>query len=149
MSPKQTSLYWREWAAVRRVCPEADRHELHARALGLDKSSKEFTNADFDKVLAEFRAISEPDNLEGQLRQISQPVRRLIWRIRKLAPESYWRAIARDKFGTETLAELSEGQLTMLRNTLAARANALRKRSVQEAGPRAERAVQEECEQPF
>ena len=86
MSPAQTSLYFREWGKVRAyylakgIDPKqagAKRHELHLTALGSDKSSKSFTNADLDKVLAAFYAISSPSDLTAQLRQIDQPTHRL------------------------------------------------------------------------
>lgn len=72
MSPKQTQLYWREWAAVRRADPQANRQALTVRALGRAGSSKEFSNADLDKVLAVFRAVSRPADVDGQLRQQGQ-----------------------------------------------------------------------------
>lgn len=72
MSPKQTQLYWREWAAVRRADPQADRQALTVRALGRARSSKEFSNADLDKVLAVFREVSRPADVDGQLRQQGQ-----------------------------------------------------------------------------
>lgn len=128
MTPKQTSLYWREWAKVRAVYPDADRHDLHHQALGRDKSSRAFTNADLDKVLGVFRAISEPANLTGQLRQMDQPCHRLRWRIRRLCPEAYREQIMRDRFGTTRLEDLDERQLVQLRNTLAARSNKLRRK---------------------
>ncbi len=73
MSPKQKALYFREWARVRSVDPSADRHALHTLALGTDKSSKEFTNADLDKVLGAFRAVTRPADLNAQVRQEKQP----------------------------------------------------------------------------
>lgn len=82
MNADQTRLYFREWNLVRRhllakgIDPkQADnrRHELHRRALGADKSSKDLTNADFDKVLAAFRAVHDGANLDAQLRQLEQP----------------------------------------------------------------------------
>lgn len=81
MSPAQTSLYFREWGKVRRhyiehgIDPkltDSKRHELHQKALGYRKSSKEFTNKEFDKVLAVFYAITRPDDLGVQLRQQDQ-----------------------------------------------------------------------------
>lgn len=100
MTKKQTFLYWREWSAVREVQPEADRHALHVAALGRDKSHKDFTNQDFDKVLAGFRAISRPADLDAQLRQADQSRRRIITSIRELErelgeAEGYAEAIAR------------------------------------------------------
>jgi hypothetical protein len=76
MNAAQTSLYFREWSAVRRhfiargIDPKlADnkRHELHVKALGRAMSSKDFRNADLDKVLGVFRAITRPGDLNAQL----------------------------------------------------------------------------------
>lgn len=127
MTSKQRALYFREWGSVRTACqqqghPVPGRHELHIRALGQDKSHLDLTNEDFDRVLAEFRAISRPDDLAAQLRQQDMPRRRLLYTISQLAPEPYWRAIARDKFGTADLDSLDLEQLRQLRLTLAARA---------------------------
>lgn len=89
MTAKQDALYWREWGAVARVCKRdglalPDRHELHAKALGADKGHKDFTNAEFDKVLAEFRVWSRPGDIHAQMRQADQPLTRLRWRVREL-----------------------------------------------------------------
>jgi len=152
MTERQEKLYWREWAAVRAAWPDANRHELHARALGLDKSHKAFSNADFDRVLAEFRAVSRPTDVDAQLRQLRQVRTRLIWKItieqvallsvfmagehepeRQAAAENYVLSVMRDRFHTERIESLTHGhagqlgQLEMLRDTLAARINELRK----------------------
>lgn len=87
MTKAQTFLYWREWNSVVGYCkfrnlPAPDRHELHERALGGPKSSKAFTNADLDLVLAGFRAIYRPHDVNTQLRQQAQPTRRLHWKLR-------------------------------------------------------------------
>lgn len=132
MSPKQTQLYWREFAAVQRACkaaarPPADRHELHARALGADKSSKHFTNADFDKVLGVFRSISRPADVTAQVQQIHQPVRRNFGHLEEVlrclalyprnageepmgraGAEAYAREIIRDKFNGGSRRVVSE-----------------------------------------
>jgi hypothetical protein len=133
MTTSQNSLYFREWGKVRAACkqqgfPVPDRHSLHVRALGQDKSHLDFTNDDFDRVLAEFRAITQPDNLAAQLRQQDQPRRRLIYGITNLAPESYWRVIAQDKFGTDDETRLDLDQLRQLRMTLAARVRSRQRR---------------------
>ncbi len=52
---------------------DEERHALHLRALGYDKSSKDFTNLEFDYILATFRSWSMPDDLGAQLKQIDQP----------------------------------------------------------------------------
>jgi hypothetical protein len=134
MSLKQNSLYWREWAAVLRQCRASglatpDRHALHAAALGADKSHLAFTNEDLDRVLAEFRSYSRPADLVTQLRQLNQPRIRLKYAVNALAPApEYWAKIAHDRFGTDDLDALSIEQLTQLRNTLAARGRAQRRR---------------------
>jgi hypothetical protein len=126
MTPAQDSLYWREWGAAVRFCkanglPAPDRHALHVAALGADKSHKGFSNDDFDKVLAAFRAVSRPADVGAQLRQLDQPRVRLVHRITHSAPAPYWQKIARDKFGTDDLGALDADQLTQLRNTLSSR----------------------------
>ena len=126
MTALQNSLYFREWGSVRTACkqqgfPIPDRHSLHVKALGQDKSHLQFSNEDFDLVLAQFRALSQPENLAAQLRQQDMPRRRLMYSIARLAPEHYWRAIARDKFGTPDETRLDMDQLHQLRMTLAAR----------------------------
>ena len=76
MTKRQTLLYFRLWNDVRRVllrqgvtpaAVDGHRHDLHEVALGYQRSSKEFTNAELDKVLAHFRAIAHPDDLTSQL----------------------------------------------------------------------------------
>src|ERR1019366_4411859 len=126
MTTLQNRLYFREWGRVRAACkqqgfPIPDRHGLHVKALGVDKSHLDFTNEDLDQVLAEFRAISQPDNLAAQLRQQEQPRLRLLYSICRMAPEPYRRSIAQDKFGTADETRLDLVQLTQLRITLAAR----------------------------
>ena|ERR1035437_4781950 len=104
-------------------------HGLHVKALGPDKSHVDFTNEDLDQVLAEFRAISQPDNLAAQLRPHRQPRLRLLYSIRRLAPEPYWRSIAQDKFGTADETRLDLVQLRQLLITLAARARSRQRRA--------------------
>jgi hypothetical protein len=134
MTTLQNRLYFREWGSVRAACkqqgfPIPDRHGLHVKALGVDKSHLDFTNEDLDQVLAEFRAISQPDNLDAQLRQQEQPRCRLLYSIRRLAPEPYWRSIAQDKFGTADETRLDLVQLRQLLITLAARARSRQRRA--------------------
>jgi hypothetical protein len=131
MTKAQTYLYWREYQAACRAAkaaelPPLDRHELHRRALGKNKSSKLFTNADLDKVLAIFRSYTRPADLRPQLRQLRMPRIRLEHKIiieqaallavllspstlnpqpstsldRQLAAESYILQIMRERFHT-------------------------------------------------
>lgn len=70
-------LYFREFGRVRDVrkakglpCGDVQRHAFHKQALGYNKSSKDFTNAELTKVLAVFKAITEPGNLLAQLKAL-------------------------------------------------------------------------------
>jgi hypothetical protein len=126
VTSSQNCLYWREWAKVRAVCkargwPLPERHDLHISALGADKSHLAFTNADFDQVLAAFRAISQPDDLRAQLDQAAMARRRYLYGLRRLAPDPYWKSIARDAFGTDDEDRLTLDQLRKLRMTVGAR----------------------------
>lgn len=149
MTPAQNALYWREWAAVRRVEPAADRHALHVRALGRDKSHTAFSNADFDKVLGVFRAITQPENLGSQLRQIRMPRTRLLHAIARLADAAYARKIAADKFGTRELESLSDAQLDQLRLTLHSRSRARARENAAPAPALAPAENPEQMEVPF
>lgn len=131
MTQKQDRLYWREWGKVTRYCKEhdqeiPDRHELHVQAIGRDKSHKDFNNEDLDKVLAVFRALSEPWNLNAQIRQDNQPRIRLVYRIKKLAPEAYRESVMMARWGHTRLDSLSLSELNQLRYTLTARSHKLR-----------------------
>jgi hypothetical protein len=144
LSSLQLALHWREFAAAKRACaaaghPEPDRHALYTQALGKDKSLTKFNNGDLDKVLAVFRALSQPANFDAQVDATQQPRIRLEHSIRELASQitgnpvhiadSYWQAVYRDKFWhgglcpdnpgqPPELALLSVPQLTQLRDTL-------------------------------
>jgi hypothetical protein len=55
---------------------EDRRHALHRKALGADKSSKDFTDDDFDKVKRTFRAEWDGGNLNAQLAAEDEPEQR-------------------------------------------------------------------------
>lgn len=121
MTPRQTALYFREWGYVRGYCkrhaqPAPDRHELHRRALGYDKSSKLFTNAEFDQVLGVFRSISMPGSLNSQVRQLEEKRTRKLGKIRELLkciglyidePEAYALEIIRDTVNGGSVQQVS------------------------------------------
>lgn len=83
MTPAQTNMYWSLIQRLRDVAEakglkfgDVERHAFHKKALGVSKSSKDFTNADLDKIKAHALAILEPDNLAAQLRAQEQPMLR-------------------------------------------------------------------------
>jgi hypothetical protein len=139
MTAKQKSLYWRQWAAVRKVLidmggysaadADAERHKIAAEALGEPKSSTAFTNRDLDKVLDAFRAylVLPEGPTTGPSREQSQPKNRLIWAIQSTGlGDPYIAAISLDQFHTEQWRSLSEKQLVALRWTCISRARAKR-----------------------
>jgi hypothetical protein len=110
MTKAQIYLYRAEWSKARKAggLKEHDRHEIHIQVLGADKSSLDLTNAEFDKVLAAFRAVSAPYNLKPQLRAQEQPNTRRLHKIANLLkclglfvaePVPYATAILSDKYG--------------------------------------------------
>lgn len=101
MTAAQQSLYFFEWGQARKwflahgIDPkqaDAKRHSLHKKALGVDKSSKDFSNADLDKVLGVFRAVSRPGDFNAQMDIQEQPADRhkeLMEQCRRAAWEMY------------------------------------------------------------
>jgi hypothetical protein len=141
MTAKQNALYWSEWQQAKRAggLTEPERHTIHIEAIGEDKSHKDFSNEDFDKVLAAFRAISRPTSLNSQVRQIEQPRTRMLKRIadqtKCLAlfvedPEKYLQLIFRDRFHVEQVDDLTDTDLGLLRNTISARLSMMRRTAV-------------------
>lgn len=135
ITPKQNRWYWQEWGKAHRTDPGLDRHDAHISALGYDKSHKAFTNEEFDLVIAEFLAISEPENLDAQIRLLKQPKTRLIYKITRMAPEAYIRELLLDRWKTSDIGDLTVSDLHQLRNTLKSRSNTLRRQPNVESSP--------------
>lgn len=140
MNAKQQRLYLSRWLAVKGVlvklggysAKEADamRHEIHADALGKDKSSKDFTNAELDRVLDAFDKYLAIQNPQVGQRAVEGPLKRAVMGVEKVGwPEPYVQAVALDKFGTAEWRGLSVEQLQQLKITLV-----MRKRSQQKRG---------------
>lgn len=87
MTPKQESLYWREWSGARaalrdlgHTLPDNElRHWLTTQALGEDKPHRAFTNIDFDRFLGVARGYSAMADLGEQLRLQEQPLKRCLF----------------------------------------------------------------------
>lgn len=139
MTPLQQKKYWWEWARCREFLAakgytadqaDAERHNLHRKALGQDKSSTKFSNADFDAVIGVFRAVWDGGNLNAQLRQIDQPEMRsaaVRARIDALLPfigvaagreHQYLAGMSRRIFGTDQIQNLNAVQLARLEGIL-------------------------------
>lgn len=105
----------------RSVTADDLRHACAVIALGRYKSSKDFTNAEVDRVVTLFRLLAEADDV-GAMMDWNSPERserkRLLWAIENAAPEAYTARIARDRFGTEVWTELPIDELRQLLVTL-------------------------------
>lgn len=77
----------------------------------------------FDAFKGACLAILKPSDMPAQLDQVNMERTRLIYRINELAPERYWLAEAKRKFGHTNLELLSTDNLVMFRNHLCARAS--------------------------
>jgi hypothetical protein len=122
-------LYNQVWIAAQQLAlaehralkPDDFRHACHIVALGRPKSSKDFTNAECDRVVCLFKILTNPDDIDALI-EWDHPeiaaVKRLKWSIEHAAPDAYVRKIAADKFGTRLWEDLEEGQLRHLAMTL-------------------------------
>lgn len=141
MTPSQNKTYWRIWGEVRQLLTtlgeysaqdaDAERKAIHLEALKIEKSSKDLTNADLDKVLDAFESrlvlLRGPG---GQSRAASQPKKRIIWAINNLGLDApYIASIALDQFKTADWQTLTLAQLQALRITLTKRARAKKRAS--------------------
>jgi hypothetical protein len=96
------------------------RHAVHLVALGKDKSSKDLTNREFDRVLCLLRLLTDPDDLEAVIKWEHPELderKRLLWTIHR-SPEAYVRDLCMDRFRTSDLDSLSDAQIKMLAMTL-------------------------------
>lgn len=134
LTKKQNWFYWRLWAAAARgkdwSGPQAnmERHAAHVRALGRDKSHSMFTNAEFDKVKAEFELLADPTNLQAAIESADATIgerRRLVAGIEARVDESYLRPILESEHqyaGHGPWRDLPIGLLRNLHKTVVERA---------------------------
>jgi hypothetical protein len=139
MTPAQTAMYFAEFGKLRDVLRargwsgtkiEQHRAELTVKALGKEKSSKLFTNADLDRVLAVIKAATAPADFEAQMRLQDMPEKRhalILARIEFLSikvglnsggERSYVEAIAQNMHGTSKVEELTVHQLGKVEGAL-------------------------------
>lgn len=119
---------WPAAAAVLGCSPNDRERRLEeiSKALGrpVDSASEIKTNKDFDDVKKHLLAISQPANLNDQVRIANMPRTRLIVGIMerrdRLGVEPF-STIIRERFGTVNWEDLPDWQLEQLRDTLAAR----------------------------
>ena len=140
MTKAQNSRYWRDWGRVRKVLVElgefskADADEqrkvIQREAIGCDKSSKDLTNADLDKVFKAFAAVLVMVDGPAAPEEISGPRKRLIWAIEQLGLDADTLAgIMLQQFKSEDdWRSLDEKRLAFFRMTCARAASAKRRK---------------------
>jgi hypothetical protein len=149
MSPAQLTKYrvlLAQWRGVRKAAgkphDDAARYALHERCIGRACSSKAFSNAEFDKVLAAMSAEIDPAGFAEQMRIQDSPDLRLedfrnrchdalaqIVGADQTHRRNYLRAIVRQvSYGRATdLAALSERQTQVVMGILEKRARTVEK----------------------
>ena len=154
-SPADAEIIARVTAAVKQLAqkehrgPRTDdfRHACHIVAIGVNKSSLDFTNDEVERVVALFRVLTDPLNLQW-LADWTDPLqakkRNLIAAAKLKAPEAYLTAVMKGKFHTSLIEDLTIKQLQSLCFTLNER-KASWSRPVQ--GPKSK--VQSPVEEPF
>lgn len=139
MTKAQHARYWRDWSKIRKMLVEmgdfskedadAERKQIHLRALGREKSSKDLNNKDLDQIFKHFNSYLIL--IDGPKKATAEPAgecKRLIWAIEKTGlPEPYLESIAQDTFGISAWRTLPEDKLTKFRFTAVTRAAARRK----------------------
>lgn len=106
-APEVDAIYQSVWAAAETLAlaehaavkPDHLRHACHVIAAGRDKSANDLTNAEVDRVVAIFKLLTEPDDIDAVM-AIQHPEnderRRLIFNLKKSAPEALLLAVARN-----------------------------------------------------
>ena len=139
MTAGQTAMYFAEFGKLRDVLRarlwstakiEAHRSAITLKALGRAKSSKQFTNADLDKVLAVIKAETAPADFDAQMRLQDMPEKRhalVMGRIHALSlsvqlepglESSYVAGIAHRMFGERAYERLTVEQLGQIEGVL-------------------------------
>lgn len=101
------ALYQQVWDTAERLAVQAHcavtadllRHACHTVAVGRDKSANDLTNAEVDRVVALFRLLTDPDDLDAVI-ALHHPENaereRLVFSLKQRAPHSRLLAIARN-----------------------------------------------------
>jgi hypothetical protein len=137
LTPEQQKKFWRDWSAVVRQNhwtqeqAEAQRHALLQRA-GFDSLRQVDRTDGYTAVLRELAAAREDlgallhaDAAANRKRILKYKILHLANKIsltKLTGTNNYLNALMLDKFGHLRLDDLTEPQMTQLRNTLAARA---------------------------
>ena len=112
---------------LRTIQTEDLRHACHVVALGRDKSSKVLSNKEVDRVVALFKLLQDPCNIDAVMTWDNPETpdrKRLLYSIEHIALDpAYKRQVLLDKFDTRAVGTLNNVQLTQYMMTLKARAS--------------------------
>lgn len=126
---RQMFLYWRLWRdacaaqgwdAIPAARRDDLRHECHRKALGYDRSSKDFTNQEFDRIKYWFRLLIDEDDIEAVIFW-QDPHAKTVDRMEHAIsdfPEALVCHICRSKFNTSNWRDLAPDQVYQLIVTL-------------------------------
>lgn len=158
MTPAQTAMYFAEWGKLRDVLRargwsnakiETHRHEITKKALGRPKSSKAFTNADLDAVLAKINAERDPAGFDAQMRIQDSPERaradqleachRVCWEMFELGDNGFAQRESAERYiaGTarnvvkKSLADCTAADLAIVCGCLARKRDRMRKATLE------------------
>lgn len=147
MTEAQLSLYRRRWGKVRKLLrtlgefspkdADAERHVITREALNYDKSSLDFTNKEFDKVLAKLdeRLVLLEGPKEPKAED-AEDLKRMIWSLVQSGfNDAYLNKISADQYGVASWRDLSLADMRKLRITITQRSRAKNRRK---AAPRPE-----------
>jgi hypothetical protein len=121
----QRMRYFIEWGKAKKVLmrtmsakdAEAQRHAIHVKVLGRDKSSYDLTNDDLDKLLGAFLAISNSAGFTEQVEKADQPAKRGRFKVTELMA-----ALGMDDLGLQRMitARHEAGKLVTVQSAAAA-----------------------------
>ena len=130
-------IYVRTWQYAEQVAlrdhravePSDLRHGVHVAALQRDRSHRDLSNAEVDRVVDALNILAQHEDVRAMERWIDQSIaarHRQTWWIKNCCVEGYARYVCRDKFGTDDWGSLPAGQLRELYVTLRNRRHALK-----------------------
>ncbi len=135
---------------ARSITPDDLRHACHQVALGRDRSSRDFSNAELDRVLALFRLLADDADLSAVV-ELSHPEvsaqRRVEFAFGRYFP-GYVAFLCHARFGTRDWRAISAAQQRDLLRLLRLRKNALR-RSISPAAVASQSPILDPANAPF
>ena len=153
ITPAQLRRYmkvWRDYVVAKgwTNCPRESlddaRHGMRKRVLGVEIPAREMSQKQYDKMLQEMWAVTDPESVNKQVRQIGMSRKRAEWTINHFpadfpdgaeAGQAYVQTILDERFGGRDLMRLSDDEASKLAMTLNMRRRGLAKRTQSACAP--------------